>query len=178
MSKSTLFEIADDMQALEALLEEAQGDGGAAEVVAAWLDELEGALVDKVDRCAAVVRTLEARAKMRADEAKRLAVRAKVDENAAKRLLEALKYVFEAQDIKSLETAHYRVTLAARGSRAVDIPEGLEPHQLPTWGRRDIPARSEPNKDALRDYVKEFGPLVIDGKAITLKEPKRSIGIR
>lgn len=178
----TLFEISDDMDALADIIErQTEGDEDAADLLSLWISEMECALVDKVDRIAAVVAKLKGRAEMRKAEAARLAGRADVDAKAAARLLEALRFVFEEQEIKTLETAHYRVTLASSGARAVDIPEGVTPEALrESWDNmtRHVPERFDFDKKAIADHIKEHGPVLVDGKAITLREASRSIRIR
>src|SRR5690606_8396076 len=83
----TMYELVEDHRALEDLLvQEEEGTLEDADVVAAWLEELEGKLEDKADRVAAVIRVLDDRCAIREAEAHRLEALAKTDARARDRL--------------------------------------------------------------------------------------------
>ena len=117
----TLYAISDDLLALEALLIEVGGelpDEVAEAAIDAWLDETGRATRDKVDSYCGLIRELEARRDARMEESKRLQQRATTDWNAILRLKARLLAFFEAHQIKTLETARFRVTAAQNGGVA------------------------------------------------------------
>jgi hypothetical protein len=116
----TLFDISDDMLALERLLTEQGGDLTDDEIEAAiddWFDENQNAREEKIDAYAALIREFEARAEARSDEADRLQGRADQDEKSAESMKKRLKHFYEVHDMKSLETPRFRVTLAGHGGK-------------------------------------------------------------
>jgi len=112
----TLLDITEDLQALDDLLSEVEGDiTGVEGTVDAWLAELENDLTGKVDNYAALITAMNARAEVRKAEADRLYQRAKVDANNARFLRERLKFALELRGITKLETPRYRVGVAKAG---------------------------------------------------------------
>ena len=150
----TLLDITRDMEALDALLAEVEGDVTAPKVleaVSGWFDELDADLRGKVDDYAAYITTLEARAEVRAKEAERLARRAKTDAASAQFLKDRLRTELEARGMQKVETDRYRVSVVANGGKLPlvlgderDIPE-------PFW--REVPARKEIDRDAIRQAL-------------------------
>jgi hypothetical protein len=121
----SLFDISEDMIALDDLLVESGGDISdpkTAEAVEVWMKELASKFKEKADGYAALISMMFARAAMRKEEADRLARRAKVDTSAAKFLSDRLKKVMESQGIKKLETTRFRISVAGNG--------GLQPMNI------------------------------------------------
>ena len=147
----TLYNIADDLRALEALLIEARGDISSPEALAAveaWEAELETNLGSKIDNYCSLISEIEARAAARNAEATRLLNLAHVDENAVWSLRERLKFVFESRSLPTMQTDRFRVSIAKNGGKApLDIRVG--PDELPEWAikRKTI---VETDKDAIR----------------------------
>jgi hypothetical protein len=118
---ATLYEISADLSALEELLTEVGGelaDGEAEAAIDAWLEETGTATREKVDNYCGLIRELESRAAARKAEAKRLAERSNIDASAVDRLKSRLLWFFEAHQLKTLETARFRVTAAQNGGLA------------------------------------------------------------
>jgi hypothetical protein len=114
----TLREISADLHALEELLTEVGGDLADEDVelaIDAWLEETGKATRDKVDNYCGLIRELEIRRNARQAEARRLQDRANVDSAAIDRLKRHLLAFFDAHDIKTIETARFRVTAAENG---------------------------------------------------------------
>lgn len=131
MPKQTLFEISEDFRVLDDLLEEADIESPEVQqYLAQWSDELRNNLEDKVDNYAAYITTLLARAEARKAEAKRLAERAKSDENKAKALKDNLKRMLEVMKVKTVDTARFKVTVATAGGRQA-IECNVLPEDLP-----------------------------------------------
>jgi hypothetical protein len=118
---ATLYEISGDLAALEDLLSEVGGelaDGEAEAAIDAWLNETGTATREKVDNYCGLIKELESRAAARKAEAKRLADRANIDASAVDRLKSRLLWFFEAHQLKTMETARFRVTAAQNGGIA------------------------------------------------------------
>ena len=151
MTKRTLLDISDDMQALDEMLQDIGGDVSDPDVAAsidAWMAELESDLENKVDNYAGLIACIRGRAKVRKEEAKRLADRARVDENAADGLCERLKYVFETRELGTVETKRFRVSVAKNGGKAPLIID--EDAAIPDEYTRII---KEPDKTLLREAI-------------------------
>jgi hypothetical protein len=172
---STLYEISDDLRALEALLVEADGDISspqAAEAIAAWEQELSTNLAEKVDRYCSLISEIEVRAAARIAEAERLRELAKIDDRAALALRERLKFVFESRSLPTMQTERFRVSLARNGGKApLDIRVG--PDELPAWAvkRKTV---VETDKDAIRARLEAgetlpFANLMERGSRLVIK---------
>ena len=116
----TLFEIAEEMQALEGLLAEANGDvtdEKAEELIAGHFSDAAQKLEIKVENYCRLITLVQARSKARREEAERLLERSKVDERMAKGLKERLVVAMESLEMDKIETERYRVTVANNGGK-------------------------------------------------------------
>jgi len=147
----TLYQIADDLRALEALLVEAGGDLSSPEALAAveaWEAELSTNLAGKVDNYCGLITEIEIRAAARQAESDRLRDLARVDDNAAKALRERLLFVLQNRNVPKVDTERFRVSVAKNGGKApLDVRVG--PDELPAWAvkKRTV---VETDKDAIR----------------------------
>lgn len=171
----TLLDITDDMDALDSLLAENGGDvsdPAVAEAIDAWMAELDGAFNAKVDNMAALIQTMDVRAEIRRAEAARLTNRAKADEGSAEFLRARLKAVLEQRGTKKMETARFRVSIAANGGKqAIEVMVPTE--DLPTWAVR-TKVVVDPDKDAIRAKLEageslEFATLLPRGSRLSIK---------
>ena len=143
-----LFQITDDMQALDDLLAEVGGDVSdpkVASTVEAWFAELGENLSTKVDNYAALITSMRARADVRRQEAERLARRAQVDEASADWLASRLLSALDARGTKKLETDRYAVSVVGNGGKAplvVDV-------QVPAEWNRTV-TKVEPDREKIR----------------------------
>jgi mannitol-specific phosphotransferase system IIBC component len=113
---ATLFEISDDMAALDELLNaEDLSDEAATALICQWAEENMQNLEAKADGYCALIRTMEARAKARKEEADRLSALRKRDENNSKRMKDRLKIVFDARQMKKLETQRFCLSIQKNG---------------------------------------------------------------
>jgi hypothetical protein len=170
-----LLDITRDMEALDALLAEVEGDvtdPKVQEAVAAWFAELGADLKGKVDNYAALITTLESRSDVRASEAERLARRAKTDAAGAQFLKDRLRTELETRGIQKVETDRYRVSVVANGGKLplVVDDESLIPDAL----LRVIPEQHVPDKDRIREAL-ERGETVAGAR---LGERGRRLNIR
>jgi hypothetical protein len=157
---STLLDIVGQMEALDTLLEELQGDVSDPKVesiICEWFAENKGAFDDKVDGYCALVRQMELRAAARQAEVDRLAMRVRVDENGAKRLKDRLKLVFELRGEKKVQTRRYMVSIVQNGGKA---PVEIAPDaQIPEDCQRVIPETREADKGKLLEAL-EAGRVI------------------
>ena len=143
-----LFQITDDLAALDDLLAEVGGDitnPDVAATVDAWLAELDQNLSGKVDNYAALITEIRNRAETRKAEAERLANRARIDENAADWLATVLKAALEARGVKKLETDRYTVSIVGNGGKQPLVLTGDVP---PEWCK--FVEKIEVNRDKIR----------------------------
>lgn len=170
----TLLDITDEAAALDALLAEAGGEitPETEAIIDGWFAEVETNLYGKVDNYCRLISEIEARAEIRKAEAKRMADRARVDENAADALRERLRFVWEARRLGKVHTSRYTVSLAKNGGKApLDIRCGVE--DLPAWAVKTETV-STVNKDAIRERLDagealDFASLMDRGTRISIK---------
>jgi len=116
----TLLDISDDMIRLDALLMECNGVISESEhqaEIEELLSGLDTEFKNKADGYAALVTEMGARAKVRREQAGRMAQLASVDENAANWLKSRLKGVMEAHGVRKIETERFRLTVAENGGK-------------------------------------------------------------
>ncbi|HYG70215.1 MAG TPA: siphovirus Gp157 family protein [Anaeromyxobacteraceae bacterium] len=155
----TLFEIGEDLLALEDLLVEQGGDVTDEQIetiLDGWLRDTQGDLSEKVDRYASLIQELRARAAVRANEAQRIADRARVDENAAKKLTERLLVFMQAFGKKTIEGLRYRTSIVGNGGKQpLEIVEGTAATDVPLRFRKVTITISAPNATLL-DIVESY----------------------
>jgi hypothetical protein len=170
----TLLDITADMESLDALLAAAGGEitPDTEATIDAWFAENEANLADKVDAYCRLISEMEARAEVRKAEAKRLAERARVDENAAAALRERLRWHWEAKNLGKVQTTRYTVSLAkVGGAQKLDLRAGVE--DLPAWAVvTEVVAKA--NTDAIRKRLEagetlDFASLMERGTRISIR---------
>ena len=110
---------------------------------------------EKLDNYAALISELEARAKARKDEARRLAERAKRDDQHAAYLKQRLLLFFQDHHLKTVETRRYRLTLQRSGGKT-PVVLNTDPEQLPTEFHR---WKVNADLDALRQALEDGADL-------------------
>ena len=156
--RRTLFEISNDLLAFYDRLEERGGDITAPDVeqaIDAWFEQLSHERNEKLDNYAALIREVEARAKARRDEAKRLQERARRDEEQAAYLKQRLILFFQDHHLKTVETRRYRLTLQRSGGK-IPVVLKTDPEQLPEEFQR---WKVSADLDALRDALEHGADL-------------------
>jgi hypothetical protein len=147
-----LFTIADDLRALADLLTETGGDvtdTDADAAITAWFDELGTERDTKLDHYAALITELEARARMRTEEAKRLLAHATTDTSAAQRLRERLHLFFTTQGLTKVTTARYTLSLMRNGGRPALQYAGPPETLPPRFQRLTVDYNAAAIRDAL-----------------------------
>lgn len=137
---STLYEISEDLQAIDQLLMEIGGDVSDEQVdeaIKTWLNESTGELDAKTDNYCRFIKELEAQADARKTESQRLADLAGIGNNAAARLKARLKWFMEEHDIKKIDTKSFNVYIAQNGG-VLPLCINCEPEQMPLQYRHII----------------------------------------
>lgn len=171
-STRTLFNISEDLEKLNELLDEAGNDIQQQELLRQWFEQLGTERDRKLDAYAALVTEMLARAEVRKAEAKRMIALANADEKRAQLLKERLKWFFETHNLKTVETLRYRLSLAKNGGKApVILKEGMLPTQLP---KRFQKVSIEPNMTAIRAALEtreqlDFATLGDRGTGLRIK---------
>ena len=155
-TRRTLFDISNDLLAFYDRIEALGGDITAPEVeqaIDAWFERLSHERDEKLDNYAALIRELDARAKARRDEAKRLQERARRDEEHATYLKQRLLLFFQDHHLKTVETRRYRLTIQRSGGKTPVILH-TEPEQLPEeYQRWKVAADLDAIREALEHGV-------------------------
>ncbi len=158
----TLFEISEDLVALDSLLDEVGGevtDEQAEAAIEKWFAELGEERDKKIDGYCSLIKQKEAVAKARKAEADRIEALATVDKNAASRLKGRLKLFFEAHDIEKLETDRFKVAIQNNGGALpVILTEDAteHPEELPEQYRRVV---FQPNLENIKKDLERVADL-------------------
>ena len=169
----TLFSISDDLEKLNDLLDESCGDDAQQqELITQWFEQLGEERDRKLDGYAALITEMTARAEVRKAEAKRLIELAAVDENRARLLKDRLKWFFQTHNLKTIDTARYRLSLAKNGGKApLILDETVPVTQLP---ERFQKVSIDPDTTAIRDALERgeklgFAQLGERGTSLRIK---------
>ena len=120
MVSSTLYEITEDVRALEELMVELGGDvtdEADLEAVESWFASLNEGMSKKLDNYAALVKEVEARGNSRLEEAKRMKRLAEADLSLGKRLKERMMWALQLMGHRRVDTDRFRVTVAKNGGK-------------------------------------------------------------
>ena len=143
----TLYELSDDYMNLLTMAEDPDIDP---EAFADTLAGIEGAIEDKADGYAKVIRTLEGDAAACDAEAKRLRSKKQIIENNIKRMKQALQYAMEATGKTKFKTALFSFGIQ-KNPAAVVMDEGYI-ENIPE--RFLIPQDPVINKKAIKEALK------------------------
>ncbi|WP_199316892.1 siphovirus Gp157 family protein [Chroococcidiopsis sp. FACHB-1243] len=168
----SLFSIGEDLERLNEILDEAGDDTQQQELLNEWLQQLGTERDRKLDGYAALISEIQARAEARKAEAQRLMELVRADERRSQLLKERLKWFFESQQLKTIETTRYRLSLSKNGGKApLILKPDLSPQQLP---ERFTTTSIEPNTSAIRAALEageslDFASLGDRGTSIRIK---------
>lgn len=153
--KRTLFDITEDLAAIDDLLAEVGGDVSDPAVESAiegWFAEIESNFDAKADNYAALIRQMEARAEIRREESKRLLERARIDESSARFLKSRLITAMHHLGKRTVETDRFRISVAKNGGlQGVEVTGDVPPEF-----RKIV---SEPDTAAIRTALLEGSEL-------------------
>lgn len=167
----TLFDISTDLEKLSELLDDCS-DTEQQEAINNWLESIGNERDRKLDSYAALIAEIEARAEIRITEAKRLTELANSDKAKVRLLKERLKWFFALHNIRKVETARYKLSLAANGGKApLVISDSILATELPEQFQR---VTVEPNTAAIREALEageelDFARLGERGTSIRIK---------
>lgn len=168
----TLFNISEDMEKLNELLDDCSHEPQQQELITQWLELLGNERDAKLDGYAALIAEMLARAEVRKAEAKRLMELAVTDENRARLLKERLQWFFETHNLKTIETLRYKLSLQRNGGKApLILKSGLTPTHLP---ERFQKISIDPNPVAIREALEageelDFAQLGDRGTSLRIK---------
>lgn len=153
----TLYDISQDLHALEEILTETGGeipDGEIGEQLEAWFAQVGQAYTEKLDNMAALIRHFESLADAAALEAKRLSALAATRDNAAKRLKERVKQFLVEHGISKLATPRFSLSVVGNSRAALLYPRAWDanPEQIPAAFRL---VQYAVNKQALIEALNE-----------------------
>ena len=167
MSKS-LFEIADELRALEGQLTETDDPQEQDKIIQQFLAVEGSELATKLDNYAELINELEAIAKARKEQAKKLTDLAKANENKADRLRANLLWFLEQRGVNRQETQRHSLSVGKTGGkRPVSYVDNLDPATLP---EKYQSVKVEVNKDAVRSDLEsgEQLPFAVLGDRQTI----------
>lgn len=135
-----------------------------------YLECLNGALEEKADNTAAVITELESRARVRREEADRLADLARADAEKAKRLEFALMTLLRAAGTRKIDGSRFVVAIQKNGGKRKLIVD-IDPASLPERFQRVF---IEANGEAIRQAIDagenlEFARLAPQGERLSIK---------
>jgi hypothetical protein len=154
----TLFNITEDLLALDDILFESGGDATDERSAAAmdnWFDEIEGDFANKVEAYCCLIREIEHRCWSRKQEEERMRSIRKIDENTVKSLKDRMRHALDSLERTRVDTGMFRVTVAKNGGKQpLVIDEGSVPHEFTV-----TKVTSEPDKDLIRETLDKGGNL-------------------
>lgn len=170
--RRSLFNISEDLEKLNDLLDEVGDDAEQQTLIQQWFETLGEERDKKLDGYAALISEMSAKAEVRKAEAKRMQELAAVDDNRARLLKDRLKSFFQQHDIKTINTDRYRLSLAKNGGRApLILDENLAVTSLPEHFQRvTIDADTTAIREALERGEKlEWATLGARGTSMRIR---------
>ena len=169
--KRTLFSIGDDLERLNELLDQTDGDTEQLSLINDWFETLGEERDRKLDNYASLISEMTARAAIRKAEGQRMIELAAGDELRAKQLKDRLKTFFEAHELKTINTQRYRLSLCNNSSRPLVVDPDIATNDLP---ERYQKVSVEVNTTNIREDLKagvelDFAHLGDAGRHIRIK---------
>lgn len=157
---ATLYELTEDIQHLEGLLEEVEQlngmQEGSAGYIGGYLVSDEVQLAQKIDAYVHVYRDYQSRAQAQRAEGKHLYDMAKANENSMDRLKEAVKYASHQLGRSKLQGNTRSITVSQTEKLAVDIIDvNLVPDEFVS-----VYTELRPRKDEIAEHVMATGEIV------------------
>lgn len=155
---TSLYELTEDLVALNRLLEELGGDvtdGTQGQTLERWAEEFDWKLRDKVDGYATIIRNIEGDALLLEEEITRLQNRKRVLDNRVARLKALAKYSMERLGTRKMEGLKFTLALQKAGGQD---PLELLVEDVEQFPSRFLRIRKEADKDALRKALVEKDP--------------------
>jgi len=156
----TLFEITEDLLAIDRLIDE-QGEELTPEVeqaIAAWFAEVESNMADKLGSYCQYVRKLETESAVAKAEAEQFAKKAKNRQGQAAWLKDRVKEFLKSRDIKKVETsAGYTVSVRGNGGMLpMEIDQDTDPMMIPAEFQK---VTIEIDTNLVREHLEAGGVL-------------------
>jgi hypothetical protein len=166
----TLIDICQDMESLDKILAEAEGDITdplVAQTIDLWFEELDGQLDTKVERYCKLIRELELRSQARMAEADRIRNLAKTDANGAKGLKHRLHCVMVRRNLGRIKTDTFNVSICANGGK---LPIAINGEVPADYQRTEVfPDTDKIRKDLEDGVALEFARYEERGRHIRVR---------
>lgn len=156
---NTLFEISEDIRALEALVTEVDGDVSEEETEAAideWFRENQSRLESKLEDYCWLIKEREHRGTARKAEERRLRDLRLTDERLVDRLKQRLKLFFQTTGRSKAETTSFKLWIQSNSSRSLWFNDDMPPERLPEVYQL---TQIIPNMDMIRADAEEYERL-------------------
>ncbi len=153
----SLFEIGDDLSALEELLTDLDGEipeGEIGTAIEEWFDALGEERDNKIRNYCALIEMMMLSADACEEEARRLTKLKRANENGAQRLKDRLKTFFEQHGIQKLDLGIFKPRIQANGGiLPLIVPQGWErdPAEAPEVFQRRV---IQLDRDAVREAIR------------------------
>ncbi len=159
----TLYDLSADIEQVQRVIEDAGLEPtddewqAVRDAALAYLEERKTALDAKLDNYAYLIALYEDRARVAKQEADRLVQRARVNQNRAERMKEALKTWMLTHGHRSVETSLRRITVADNGGK-VPVILTVPPELLPT-AFTTVKTQVQADLDAIREELLAGRPV-------------------
>lgn len=164
-----IFQLTDELLHLESVVMDFSGNGEAGEIppeIERLLDKTQEDFQGKVDGYCTLISNLEALARARKDEAKRMADLAASSQAAADRLLLALHWAMKKQEIQTLTTKTHKLWRQGAGGKT---PMEISEDDVPELYKKTV---AVVDKEAIREAL-EKGEQVPGAKLLPRGETLR-----
>ena len=175
---ASLYELTQEMMALDQLLAEAGGDiseGAKGEALQKWMEEYDWKVRDKIDAYGAVIFNIKSDVESLKIESVRLNERAKVLINRIERMKSLVQFAMNTMGTRKLEGQKFTFTIAKNGGVA-PIELLVDPDKLPHRFCRVVPETRVPDLDMIRTALEKGDPEA--PKFAFLKERGESVRIK
>lgn len=147
----SLYEITEELAALDELLEETEGE--VTPEIEAWMEEFGPMLMRKVDSIGRYCTSLTAAAAACKAEEARLAKRREVLEEKVAGLRRLLEMAMSRRGASRLEGQVFTARRQKNGGRPA-LAVAVRPEELPHWLTRTVPATVTADNEAIREAIK------------------------
>lgn len=173
---SSLYQITEQLVALDQLLEEIGGDvseGTQGEALEKWIKEYEWQQREKIDAYGGMIASMKADMEAIQEEVERLNIRSRIINNRIERLKAMAKFAMEMRGIRKLEGVKFTISIQKNGGKPPLELLVEDPEKLPLEFVKIV---RQPDKDAIRAALESNDPKA--EKIARIGMPGESVRIR